>query len=469
MRACATACFIVGLSAAGQAQAQSQAPEPPATQAPVSVPEGSVPESSVPQGSAIFGAAEGRGLAARTERVDLVIQVFGGYDDDVLAEGSGGAPNQRRLSSSAAGLATGVGAAITYSRPGLLVNRPGAKGDFKAIADSSIRYYPGLDNLTGQYHRFGLQLSAPVNRRLTLYASPRADYSPRYAFELLSGPLPADPESAPSTFTSEHAPAPAVDYSVVANNSFRYGAVGGAELRLGTQSSLTVDGGYTKRRSDIAAFDMEVRNAGVSFEHRFTRSAGLELGYSYIDGNNASALATRAHNIDIGIDYRRPLSQTRRTFVSFNTGSTVAESEIGGRRMQAIGSASLVHYIKRTWTALVEYRRRLHYVEGFDRPLFGDAVTTGFNGLLSRQMELVVRASYTNGSVGVRANAPRFESYTASARVRRALSRRLAGYAEALFFHYAFDDAALRPPGIPQTFDRVAVRCGLSLWVPLGQ
>ena len=155
--------------------------------------------------------------------------------------------------------------------------------------------------------------------------------------------------------------------------------------------------------------------------------------------------------------------------MSFNTGSTVAESEISGRRLQAIGSASLVHYMHRTWTALVEYRRRLHYVEGFDEPLFGDAVTTGVNGLLSRYMELVVRASYTSGSVGLRANAPRFESYTGSVRVRRALSRRLAGYVEGLFYHYAFDEAALRPPGVPRAFDRVAFRCGLSVWVPLGQ
>jgi len=451
MRALATACFVASLSVAGQAQVQ-----------------GPVTDLPVPQGAAVFGGAEGRGLPGRSGRLDLLVQVFGGYDDDVLAERSGGAPSQQRPSSSAAGLATGVGAAISYSRPGLLFNRPERKGEFKAFVDSSVRYYPGLDNLFGQYHRFGLQLSAPISRRVTLFVSPRADYSPRYGFELLSGSLPVDPEGGPPAFASERPAAPATDYSVVANNSLRYGAVGGAEIEVGTRSTFTLDGSYTKRRSDLAAYDMEVRNVGVSFDHRFSSNAALELGYSHVDGDHGSGLATRAHNIDVGLNYRRPLSQTRRTFVSFTTGSTVAESELGGQRVQAIGSASLTHYMKRTWTAVAEYRRRVHYVDGFDRPLFGDAVTTGFNGLLSRRMELVVRASYTSGTVGLRASAPRFDSYAASARLRRALSRRLAGYVEGLFYHYAFDDLAPRPPGLPQTFDRAALRCGVSLWVPLG-
>ena len=123
--------------------------------------------------------------------------------------------------------------------------------------------------------------------------------------------------------------------------------------------------------------------------------------------------------------------------------------------------------MKRTWTGIVEYRRRLQYVDGFDRPLFGDAVITGFNGLLSRQMELSGRAGYTSGTVGLSARAPRFDSYTGSVRLRRALSRKLAGYVEGLFYHYSFDEDSRRPPGLPREFDRVAFRCGLSLWVPL--
>ena len=466
MRASAIATLIVSVSVCvGAARAHAQAPEAPAPQPGGLAPQ---PETPAPQGSAVFGAADARGLAERSGRLDLVVQLFGGYDDDVLAQSSSGAPSsQPRLASAAAGLATGVGASITYSRPGLLFNRPQGKGDFRGWLDSSLRFYPALGNLTGTYHRFGLRLSAPVTRRVTLYASPRGDYAPRYSFELLSGPLTTGRESPQPSFVTDAGPEPDIDYSVVTNNSFRYGVIGGAAIELGTRSSFTVDAGYSKTQSNLANFDMEVRDAGVSFDHQFSRDASLELGYSYSDGSHGTGLNTTWHSIDIGIDYRRPLTQTRRTFLSFNTGSTIAESEVSGRRVQAVGSASLVHYMKRTWTGMVEYRRRLQYVDGFDRPLFGDAVITGFNGLLSRQMELSGRAGYTSGTVGLSARAPRFDSYTGSVRLRRALSRKLAGYVEGLFYHYSFDEDSLRPPGLPREFDRVAFRCGLSLWVPL--
>ena len=201
MRASAIATLIVSVCVAAR-QAHAQAPEAPAPQ-----PAALAPAARNARASGLGDLRrprKARGLGGRSGRLDLLVQLFGGYDDDVLAEQSSGAPSsQPRLASAAAGLATGVGAAITYSRPGLLFNRPQGKGDFRAWLDSSLRYYPALDNLTGTYHRFGLRLSAPVSRRVTLYASPRADYSPRYSFELLSGPLTADPESAQPSFVTD--------------------------------------------------------------------------------------------------------------------------------------------------------------------------------------------------------------------------------------------------------------------------
>jgi hypothetical protein len=423
--------------------------------------------TSAPQGSAIFGGAQARGLAEREGGLDLVVQLFWGYDNDVLAEQSGSTPNQDRFASGAGGFASGVGASLTYSRPGLLYKRPGARGAFRTWVDSSIRYYPGLDDLTGTYHRFGLELSAPVSRRVTLYASPRADYSPRYSFQLFSDPLQVDPEAESTVPDAGDTPAPDVDYSIVGNSSFRYGVIAGATIEVGAHSTLDVDYGYTKRTSDLQSFEMDVRSAGVSFDHQFTRNASLKLGYSYQDGNHGSGIATQSQNIDIGVDYRKPLSQTRRTFLRFNTGSTVADSEATGRRVRATGSASFVHLMRRTWTGLIQYRRHLQYADGFDRPIFADAISSSLSGLVTRRMEVAVRASYSSGAVGLTAHAPRFNSYNVTARLRRALTRRLAGYAEGLFYHYAFDEDAARPPGLPQTFDRVGLRFGLSLWIPL--
>src|SRR5262245_34367790 len=109
MRASTLALCLAVAGVAGQADAQTLTAEPP----------------QAPQGSAIFAGADARGLAERGERLDLLIQMFGGYDDDVLAEQPGnGGPSRRSLASAAAGFATGMGAALNYSKPGLLINRP---------------------------------------------------------------------------------------------------------------------------------------------------------------------------------------------------------------------------------------------------------------------------------------------------------------------------------------------------------
>jgi hypothetical protein len=420
-----------------------------------------------PLGSAIFGGARARGLSEPDHRLDLMLQTFGGYDDDVLADQSGRAPRPRdTLASTAAGPAVGTSAALSYSRPGLLFKRPGALGDFSAWAESSLRYYPRLDNLTGVYHRVGLSMSAPLNRRISLYASPYADYTPRYSFQPVIDSMRTTPEGAEAAFPAG-ASRPLIDYSVVANGSVRYGAGAGARFSVGPRSLVGLEAGYVRRRSDLAVYDMELRRIGGNFEHQFTGTASLNLGYEYQERGNGSGLGSHVHNLDVGVDYKKPLSRSRKTFVRFTTGSTIAESETTGSRVYAIGSASLVHHVQRTWTALVEYHRRLQYVDGFERPLYGDMFTTGVSGLLSRRMELVVRGTYTSGAVGLSARAPQYDSYYASARLRRAISRRLAGYVEALFYRYDFDEAAPRPPGLPPRFDRLAFRCGLSIWVPL--
>jgi hypothetical protein len=86
---------------------------------------------------------------------------------------------------------------------------------------------------------------------------------------------------------------------------------------------------------------------------------------------------------------------------------------------------------------------------------------------MTRRTDLFVNVNYTSGTSALGRDSPRFDSYSASARVRRALTRNLAAYFEYLFYRYDLDDGADRPRGLPQTFSRNGVRVGLSLWLPL--
>ena len=405
---------------------------------------------------ALFGGAEARGV--REGGLALSVLLFGGYDDAVLADQASDTSNRP----SADGFSTGLGVRLLYARPG---NR----GAFRAWANSGMRYYPGFGDLTSTYHSIGLSLSASLNRRLSIYANPRADYSPRYSLRLLPPPLPVDPEPGSAVSDATEASAPDIDYSVIRHEIFRYGGSVGADISVSDRSSVALDYGYSKRDSDVALTDLEVQNAGLSFSYRFTRNASLGLGYSFQEGTSRSGgltITTQAQSIDMGVNYMKPLTRTRRTYLRFHTGSIVIDS-VGGRRLNAIGSASLVHQMGRTWTGQVQYRRELRYVDGFDRPIFADTVSTAVGGLLKQRLEFAANASYFTGTVGVNPNSPPFDSYSAFARLRRALTRTLAAYVEYYFYHYNFDEGTVRPAGLPPRFDRNGVRVGLMLWIPL--
>jgi hypothetical protein len=415
------------------------------------------PAATPRSGPALFRGAEGRGV--REGGLALTVLLFGGYDDAVLADQARDTSKRPSVGSTADGISSGLGVGLLYSpRPTV-----------RAWANSAIRYYPGFGDFTTTYHQIGLSLTASLNQRISIHANPHADYSPRYSLRLFPVPLRADPEPGSAVSDATEASAPDVDYSVIRNAIFRYGATVAANISVSDRSSVNLDYGYSRRESDVALTDMEVQVAGASFRHRFTRDAWLGLGYTFQEGTHRSrgpTLTTQAQSIDIGVNYMKPLSRTRRTFLRFHTGSVVTDS-VGGRRLSAIGSASFVHHMGRTWTGQVQYRRALRYVDGFDRPIFADTVSTALNGLLTRRLEFAANASYFTGTVGVNTNSPPFDSYSAFARLRRSLTRTLAAYVEYYFYHYNFDEGTVRPVGLPATFARNGVRVGLTLWIPL--
>jgi hypothetical protein len=406
---------------------------------------------------ALFGGAEARGV--REGGLALSVLLFGGYDDAVLADQASDTP---RAASTADGFSSGLGVGLLYARPG-------DRAAVRAWANTAFRYYPGFDDLANTYTQIGLSISAPLNRRLSIYVNPHADYSPRYSLRLFPLPLPVDPEPGSAVSDATEASAPDVDYSVIRNQIYTYGGNVGADISVTDRSSLALNYAYSKRDSDFALTDMEIQDAGLSYDYLFKRNASLVLGYSFQEGTHRSrglTLTTQAQSINIGVNYMKPLTRTRRTFMRFHTGSVVTDS-VSGRHLKAIGSASLVHQMGRTWTGQVQYRRDLRYVDGFDRPIFADTVSTAWSGLLARRMELAATAGYFNGTAGVNVNAQRFDSYSAFARLRRSLTRTLAAYAEYYYYYYNFDEGAVRPVGLPARFDRNGVRVGLALWIPL--
>ena len=382
-----------------------------------------------------------------------LIEAIYGYDDNVL--GSGNSLEQPTTNNSVGGQYSGLSAALMYQ-----TNREGQQ--FKTWANSLIRHYRSLGGFTTTSHQAGALLVQPLGRRFSVQLSPAASYSPYYTMWMLP-----DDERDPQAIQDRFVLMPDVDFAIVQTNTVRFSGNAAVNMTVSDQSNLTVSYGYARSKFDFRDTDLEVRSAGASFSRRFSRNATMRIGYNRQEGNYSTLQQQRLENLNLGVDYHRPLSRSRRTFIRFSSGSVLAEDGADMRRFYLTGTASLSHQLGRTWIANVNFRRAIRQVEGFVRPVLSDAASASLAGLMNRRTEFMLHVGYYNGTVGLNPASTRFDSYLSSAGVRVAISRTLAAYGEYRIYHYQFEEDALKPLGAAQSMDRSGARVGLSWYVPL--
>jgi hypothetical protein len=176
----------------------------------------------------------------------------------------------------------------------------------------------------------------------------------------------------------------------------------------------------------------------------------------------------RYHNLDVGVDYSRALSFSRRTTVSFATGTT-AITDGQSTHYQAIGNAQLNHEIGRTWRATISYDRAFQFVDTLLEPVFYDAASAGVGGLVNRRVRVQLNARASLGRIGVgsyRVNND-FDTYQGIATVAIALSRYIDFGVDYSIYRYRFDSGAVLPIGIPRNIERQSVAAHIDVWAPL--
>ena len=345
---------------------------------------------------------------------------------------------------------------------------------FASYTDNSVNHYPDLDMITS-YHQAGATLTSQLGRRYSIRVSSFAAYSPHYSMRLFLAPLPVNPDGGGSLDGPALA-APDVDSTILQRESVRYGGNAELEVLAARHSTVIFRYGYTK--TDFTndspgdrTGDFDVQTIGARLRHEISRSASLTFGYALQESTfqGSTTPLSRTQNLIIGVDYRKPLSRSRRTFLQFNTGSVitnqvepdqVATDQGDERHIRATGSAMLVHQMGRTWSTRAQYQRQVGYLEGFARPVFTDTATFAVGGLLTRRADLFVNVNYITGTSVVRRDSPRFDSYSGSARVRRAFTRNLAGLSS---ISSIITTSTMRPIGPSVCHSRsVVTECG---WV----
>jgi hypothetical protein len=449
---CALATIAFPYAAAAQELTSGQQPTQP-----VNPPADPQPESVRRPYRGLFGPPGD----PTKQSLNLKASLFGAYDDDLL----GGDTND--ILTPAAyqqqGWYEGATAGLSY-------NRPGDRLALGADADVAVNHYPSLGQ-TNPMYRGAVNLSGRLAQHTRANFAGDFVYSPLYRLGLFASPLSLSADADPFATV-------ATDYDLFRLQAYRTGAQAGLTQSIGHAS---IEAYYNTDRVNYLHYDSDYSSwtAGARFSMSLTRHLGYHLGYGYSTANYfliGNGPRRAIHNIDVGADYSRALSISRRTSFAFSTGSAILTGDTqflanGGRKayFRFTGDANLRHEMGRTWSAGLAYRRSVDWRETFNQPLLSDSLTASLGGLVSRRVRFSSDANYTIGTVGFVGSNNGYNSASASVGLEYALTHRFEWFTRFVYYHYRFDSGVLLNSLLAPALDRQSVRFGLNVSLPLAR
>jgi hypothetical protein len=433
------------------------------------------------------------------QAVDLSLSLAEAYDDNALATdfGVGLEPSTFQRS----GVYTELISDLAYSKRGTT--------QVQATAGSDLRYYNELSRVVLLTGRAGVDLLSTFGRGTAVHFGQGVTYAPTSLSTLFARPLtPVDEVS-----TSEVLPIDG-DYALLSERLVNFLTSASVDQKLTRRSVLTLSGdlsyaNYVAEVSELS--DLRSNSVRGQFSYQLNRSFALRSGYNYSSASYAQgARPVNQHTVDMGLNYQRSTSRSRKTTIEFTVGSTryevvpildflleapdveVLPDEVGAEadtsqttpspnptsvtiptettpQYGVTGNVAVSHDFGRTWSATGYYQRGLSYVYGLRDATFGDGVTINVQGFFNRRLDLNFQTSYSGGSFAVAGSRTPsdYKTYGGSVRARSGLGKMWATYVEYLFYYYQFDNSRELQTGLPQRLTRNAIRGGLTLWVPV--
>jgi len=396
--------------------------------------------------------------AALTHELNVTLSAAEAYDDNLLAARGGGITPTAAI----------VGGFYSMFLADAAYSWQGSRVQFGATGGTAIRYYNESDAVEVGYTT-GVGFSAELGRHSSFSANQTIAYSPSYLYGLFPSVTTAAPGDAIPV---------APDYAVNDSSSYAYGT--SVSISHGVTRRGTISGSFDYQHTDFLEErenrrDLSSYGARLQFSHGMSRNASLRIGYQYRAGDFGYAVAdsgkTTEHGIDIGVEYVRPLSATRHMTFSFGLGPSATDSPAlptlgipSDTQYGVRGDLAFAYQFNRTWETRASYDRGLQYVPELASAVNTDGVSAALTGLFTSTMDFSAGVGYSSGAPAGLRNSSTFDTYTASARVRQAITSTLALYAEYLYYFYDFGTTAL-PLGVPSSMERNGVRVGLTLWV----
>ena len=379
-----------------------------------------------------YGALFGGKDQSVTQSLALNWSLYSGYDDTLLDQARALAFDPRyQVSGGFAGGQAGLGYSL----------RQGST-QFTLDTSTMVRRYSSTGDISTPTVNLSSGLVFGLGPRVTVHGDVGGSYASFYQF----APFELDTGAVPS-----------FSLAAVSAQSIVVSSGGGISANLTQRISLVADVAWQDARFVSAeAGRVTSRRASFRLQEKLTRDLGWHAGYGYREGifNSIPTAGAGAivHDLDIGLDYAHALSVSRRTSITFGSGSSITEPQAGVKRYSVSGHATLSKDIGRTWSSSVSYARGTQMIQGFSDVVLSDSVNGTLGGLLLPRLQLSVGAGYSVGEFVVDPTAPRYGTETANGRLGLAISQSVMLTAEYVYYRYNV------PPGAFAVPDAVAPR-----------
>jgi hypothetical protein len=411
--------------------------------------------TSAPAG-AVFRGADHRRV---DHGLDLTFSVVEGYDSDT--------PVHSGVSDSV------ISGASTMLIGNMRYQWRGSRVQVGASSESVVRNYKRFEGANGVSYSAGAGLSVRLDGRTTLFVNQTAAYSPAYLFLLFPGGNVKEPGDA-----SPAAP----DYTITHTDSYLYGTTLTVSRHLTNRSGLSATGEmqHTLFPND-RTHDQNYRSIRGEYSRSISKRTSLHAGYRYRIGRfwqiasqapDEPQISATEHALNVGADWSRPLSATRTVTLGLTIGSSATTTPAlattdarAGRFVRLVTAASGTYQFSPNWTAGGTYERGLEFVATLHQPVFANGFNAELNGLIHPRLEVTTSTRYSSGASALYRSAPAYDTYGTEFRLRYALARSWAIYAQYFYYFYDFPQAPLGD--LPPDFKRNGIRVGLTLWAPV--
>lgn len=345
--------------------------------------------------------------------------------------------------------------------------KAGRKGSYSIDGTATSVYYPSGDRfLTDSIlSATGTRLLA---QRTELRVAQTMTYAPYYGIGL----FPSLGSYSGTDMTSAYTPT--FDTGTQTNEVFRYFLT--TELTKTLSNRADVSFHYGLRRNDVlertnATYAHEV---GGRYQRKINRTLGYHIGYDYGTMRYGGPFSSALNTFDIGLDFDRALSVSRRTVFQFTTSSAMvkarpidaAQSDRARTDFRLLGSASLKHYIGRSWVTDASYVRDAQILEGLSTLYYTDGLNVGISGRVGARSTAGASFAFMTGIPLAQFERPRDRARVLSAWVQRRLSTTVAGFARFSSYSQRFNYDQLQSLGLADRLSKYSIRVGVNVVYP---